>query len=153
MCIEIEKKFIIEHIPFPLDNFRNVKITQGYVAVEEGYAEVRIRHIEDKYVLTVKSDRSNYRFENECVLDTSNGVKLLCFCKNRIVKKTRYYIPYNNVQIELDIFEGKLEGLVVAEVEFKSFDDIKNFITPSWFGLDVTDDKRYKNKNLAIYGL
>jgi len=86
-----------------------------------------------------------------CVL---NGVNVNCvFVKTRIVKKTRYYIPYNNVQIELDIFEGKLEGLVVAEVEFKSFDDIKNFITPSWFGLDVTDDKRYKNKNLAIYGL
>lgn len=47
------------------------------------------------------------------------------------------------------MYEGELAGLVVAEVEFLSEEESEKFIAPDWFGADVTDDKKYKNKNLA----
>lgn len=153
MSIEIEKKFIIENVPFPLDSYNFVEITQGYISVEEGFSEVRVRAIDKKYILTIKSNKQNFRLEEECLLDISQGQRLLDFCKNRTIKKTRYFIPYNNLIIELDIFKEKLKGLKIAEVEFNSIYAIDNFKVPLWFGQDVTNDERYKNKNLAIYGL
>ena len=153
MRVEIEKKFLVENVPFVLNGYKYAEIVQGYIAVEEGYAEVRVRKMDNKYMLTIKSDRTNFRMEEECMLSTQQGKRLLNFCKDRLIRKTRYYIPYNEVIIELDIFEGSLEDLKIAEVEFKNIDEMNNFIIPSWFGPDITEDKRYKNKNLAIYGL
>ena len=153
MHVEIEKKFLVENVPFVLNSYKHVEIVQGYIAVEEDYAEVRVRKMDNKYMLTIKSDRTNFRIEEECMLSTQQGKRLLNFCKDRLIRKTRYYIPYSGVIIELDIFEGSLEDLKIAEVEFKNIDEMNNFIIPSWFGPDITEDKRYKNKNLAIYGL
>jgi CYTH domain-containing protein len=153
MRVEIEKKFLVENVPFVLNGYKYAEIVQGYIAVEEGYAEVRVRKMDNKYMLTIKSDRTNFRMEEECMLSTQQGKRLLNFCKDRLIRKTRYYIPYNEVIIELDIFRGPLEDLKIAEVEFKNIEEMNNFIIPSWFGPDITEDKRYKNKNLAIYGL
>ena len=153
MSVEIEKKFIVENVPFALNRYKCYEIIQGYIAVEENYAEVRVRYIDNKYILTIKSDRTNSRLEEECILNAQQGKRLLGFCKDRVIRKTRYYIPYNGATIELDIFKDALEGLMIAEVEFKNIDEMNNFIVPSWFGVDITEDKRYKNKNLAISGL
>jgi CYTH domain-containing protein len=56
--------------------------------------------------------------------------------------------------IELDIFEGNLQGLIIAEVEFKNEKDAEEFVYPAWFrgAVDVTLDHRYKNQSL-INGL
>ena len=54
--------------------------------------------------------------------------------------------------IELDVYTGDLEGLVVAEVEFDSEEAAEAFAPPEWFGEDVTDDVRYKNQRLARDG-
>ena len=48
---------------------------------------------------------------------------------------------------EIDVFHGKNEGLVVAEVELGSEDEM--FERPSWLGEEVTGDKRYYNSCLA----
>jgi adenylate cyclase len=56
------------------------------------------------------------------------------------------------VTIELDVYGGDLEGLVVAEVEFASEEDADAFDPPAWLGREVTDDPRYKNQRLARDG-
>jgi CYTH domain-containing protein len=35
-------------------------------------------------------------------------------------------------------------------VEFKDEKDSEEFKKPVWFSLEVTDDKRFKNQNLAL---
>ena len=47
------------------------------------------------------------------------------------------------------MFKGKLEGLVMAEVEFESTEDAKSFEPPRWFGEDVTGDDRFSNRKLS----
>ena len=69
------------------------------------------------------------------------------------IEKIRYEIEYETSLIELDIYRGSLEKLITAEVEFKTESESTKFQTPSWFGREITDDKRYKNKNLALYGI
>jgi hypothetical protein len=85
---------------------------------------------------------------------------LLDAAEGRIIEKDRYTIDYpaskkkaRTHKIELDIYKSKLEGLVTAEVEFKSKEEEKSFIPPAWFGADVTLDKRFKNQYLATDGL
>jgi adenylate cyclase len=60
--------------------------------------------------------------------------------------KTRYYIQNNNDTWELDVFHGKLEGLLIAELELSDEDQF--FDKPSWLGAEVTFDPAYLNSNL-----
>ena len=48
---------------------------------------------------------------------------------------------------EIDVFEGDNEGLVIAEVELHSEDEL--FDRPEWLGEEVTYDARYTNSSLA----
>jgi len=58
----------------------------------------------------------------------------------------------NGHQVELDVYRGLLEGLVVAEVEFESAEESRRFAPPTWFGDEVTNNKHYKNSSLALHG-
>ena len=49
----------------------------------------------------------------------------------------------------MDLFEGDNEGLVVAEVEFKTLEDANKFIPPKWFSTDISENMEYRNKILA----
>jgi CYTH domain-containing protein len=46
------------------------------------------------------------------------------------LEKTRYYISSLVTEIRVDIFHGKLEGLVLAEVVFDNEDTKRNFEIP-----------------------
>ena len=66
------------------------------------------------------------------------------------VYKTRYVIPYNSHNIELDIYHGKLEWLIVCEIEFNNEKESKNFIFPDRFWKEITTDNNFKNRNLIF---
>ena len=65
------------------------------------------------------------------------------------ISKIRYVLAVNNAKVEVDVYEGALNGLITAEVEFLSMERAQEFIIPDWFSEEVTYDKRFKNKNLA----
>jgi CYTH domain-containing protein len=54
-----------------------------------------------------------------------------------------------HLTIELDVFEGQYEGLMLAEVEFKNLEEAHSFTPPSWFGKDVTLTGEYQNSRLS----
>jgi CYTH domain-containing protein len=67
-----------------------------------------------------------------------------------VIKKRRYLIPLGGgLTCELDVFHGKYEGLLLAEVEFSSEEEANAFVPPAWFGSDVTFDNRYHNSNMS----
>ena len=67
----------------------------------------------------------------------------------KIIHKTRYLIPTeNHLTIELDIFHGDHAPLILAEVEFASEEDAKNYVMPDWFQEDVTQNPAYHNSNM-----
>ena len=67
----------------------------------------------------------------------------------RLIVKKRYMIPLDPYTIELDVFEGDLSPLLLAEVEFPSVEEANAFQAPDWFGEDVTYDGRYHNSRLS----
>jgi CHAD domain-containing protein len=57
------------------------------------------------------------------------------------------------LRAEIDIYEGALEGLRTAEVEFDSREATDAFVPPPWLGKELTGDERYANQALATEGL
>ena len=62
-------------------------------------------------------------------------------------------IPAGELEIELDVYEGNLEGLLIAEVEFPDEDAADAFEKPGWLGEEVTGSSSYLNQTLAIEGV
>ena len=69
--------------------------------------------------------------------------------EDRTLEKLRYRIPFADREIELDVYQGGLGGLVVAEVEFIDAESAQLFSPPPWMGLEVTNDPRFRNSALA----
>ena len=149
---EIEQKFLVSSLPDDFEQYPSDPIEQGYLAISPDGREVRVRRKASKFFLTVKSGRGREREEHEIELSGGQFRTLWPATDGRRLKKTRYLIPFEAHTIELDIYHGRLEGLVTAEVEFESLEASDGFSPPDWFGREITDDLRYKNQALARLG-
>jgi CYTH domain-containing protein len=77
-----------------------------------------------------------------------------------VILKDRYSIPsvacglYRPpLTFEIDLYLGALARLMILEVEFPDMASAEAFVIPDVMGeaLEVTHDKRYRNKNLALH--
>lgn len=152
MSQEIERKFLVTEPPRGLNQYSKYEINQGYIVITD-QIEVRLRKKGRKYYQTVKTGAGVKRGESEIELTEGQFEGLWPLTEGKRVEKTRYELPYGDNLIELDVYSGALRGLIVAEVEFKSEGDSSVFNPPDWFGMEVTEDGRYKNKNLALHGI
>jgi adenylate cyclase len=153
MGIEIERKFIVNNLPASLADLTGAAIRQGYIIVAEGGVELRIRQKQGRFFQTIKAGEGLTRTEIEIELSQEQFRQLWPHTQGRRVSKTRYTLPVGNHTAELDRFDGDLAGLVLVEVEFPTVDASRQFSPPPWFGADVTEDRRYKNRQLAVYGI
>jgi adenylate cyclase len=146
---EIERKFLIRRLPLGLHQFRSFPIMQGYLASESGGRHVRLRKKGKVATLTFKVGRGASREEREIRLSPKQFSTLWPATSGRRLHKWRHEIPWRNLIIEIDIYHGENEGLMVAEVEFPSRSACRKFKPPAWFGTEVTGNKRYSNVRLA----
>lgn len=144
--MEIERKFLVREIP-NLEGLKCSKIKQGYISISP---EVRVRKKDDTYYLTKKGEGMIVREEIEKEISKSEGEKYFSKIISNLIEKTRYYIKHDEYTIELDIYEGKFKGLIVAEIEFNTLDEAMAFTPPMWFGEDISENIEYRNKILAI---
>jgi adenylate cyclase len=154
VAIEIERKFLVAEVPGDLGRHPSGRLRQGYLAVEAGGAEVRIRADDDSTVLTVKRGAGRTRAEEEVPIDRTAFDRLWPLTEGRRVEKVRHLVPAGDgLVLEVDVYEGDLAGLVVAEVEFPSEAAADAWAPPAWLGDEVTTDERYKNHRLAVDGV
>ena len=146
---EIERKFLIKHLPVEILRSRHFQIAQGYLANEPGGRHVRLRKKAGTASLTFKVGRSSAREEREIRLSGKQFDILWPATRGRRLRKVRYELPWKNLTIEIDIYHGRNRGLMVAEVEFRNHASCRKFKPPAWFGREVTGQKRYSNVRLA----
>ena len=79
-------------------------------------------------------------------LPLSEAEELMKLCEPGIIDKTRYLVRSGKHIFEVDEFYGENEGLIVAEVELESEDEV--FVKPGFIGEEVTGDIRYYNSQL-----
>ncbi|MBO6137429.1 MAG: CYTH domain-containing protein [Lachnospiraceae bacterium] len=151
--LEIERKWLIEEIPYELSELECLDIEQAYLSSSP---TVRVRKENDTYYLTYKGARGTdgntdmVHTEYNLPLNKASYEHLKEKCDGIVLHKKRYIIPLENgLKIELDIFEGETAPLKLAEVEFGSEDEALKFKAPAWFGRDVTGDFHYKNVYLC----
>jgi CYTH domain-containing protein len=126
-----------------MDHCRRFEIEQGYLATESAGRQVRLRRRDNRASLTFKVGRGSHREEREIRLSAKQFAALWPGTAGRRLRKVR------NVVIEIDVYLGRHSGLVVAEVEFPDRLTCRKFKPPSWFGREVTGEKRYSNVRLA----
>ena len=148
--MEIERKFLIKELPANLDSYPMRQLEQGYRCTGP---VVRIRRDNDKYELTYKGKGSMVREEHNLPLTEAAYEHLKKKIDGRLISKKRYMIPFETYTIELDIFEGDLAPLVLAEVEFSSEAEANSFTPPDWFSEDVTFSSLYHNSFLSQYNV
>lgn len=151
--MEIEKKFLVKRIPEHMEQYEALQIEQGYLSENP---VIRIRRMDDVYVLTYKSRMKEDAQNDVCVnrevelpLTRQAYEHLKKKTDGVLVEKTRYRIAYQQHVIELDVFHGKYEGMIMAEVEFASEEEAECFVEPDWFGENVSGDYHYSNAFLA----
>lgn len=145
--MEIERKYLLRSLPEHLESYPYKQIEQGYLNTEP---VVRIRRSDDIYTLTYKGKGLMVREEYNLPLNAESFAHLKEKIDGRLIKKRRYLIPLDDRHtIELDIFEGDLAPLQLAEVEFATEEEANSFVPPAWFGEDVTFSTKYHNSRLS----
>jgi adenylate cyclase len=158
MAREIERKFLVESVPDGIDGpeWSPARLEQGYVAITDE-AEVRVRRSGGPgggARLTVKSAPGLSRVEEELAIEPDAFERLWPLTEGRRVVKVRHSRELSpGVVLELDVYEGDLEGLVTLEVEFASEAAANGWTPPEWVARELTGDKAYANQTLAVEGL
>jgi adenylate cyclase len=146
---EIERKFLVRNLPADLASYPSTEISQGYLVSLDDGLQVRLRKKSEQYSLTYKRGLGNVREEREVALTAEQFATLWPATEGKRLIKTRYEIPFGDRVVEIDLYGGKHDGLVVAEVEFDDEKSAIDFQPPTWLGDDVTGDPRYSNQLLA----
>lgn len=152
--MEIERKFTLKELPSDLETYPCHLIEQAYLNTDP---VIRIRKEDTSYYLTYKGSGLMAREEYNLPLNETAYYHLLEKADGRIITKKRYVIPLkqyqpeeqNDLSIELDVFEGELAPLIIAEIEFPTKEMAEAFAAPELFLEEVTFDPRYHNSNLS----
>ncbi len=149
MALEIERKFLVAHDGWrPAARVRHIE--QGYLSVS-GPVSVRIRLQDGLGTLTVKGERDGLvRDEFEYAVPAADATEMLRLASLPPIVKKRHELTIGGKLWEIDVFEGRLAGLVLAEIELA--DEQETFLRPDWLGREVTDDPRYRNSALVEGG-
>ncbi|CAH0196222.1 CYTH domain-containing protein [Roseomonas sp. CECT 9278] len=147
MGIEIERRFLVAGDDWRGQALGRQRLVQGYLAREDGVV-VRVRLADAGARLTIKGPGGLSRAEYEYEIPRDDAQTMLeTLCRGRALAKTRHTVPHGALRWEVDVFEGVLAGLVIAEVELPAPDH--PVALPPWVGAEITGDGRYANAALV----
>jgi adenylate cyclase len=147
--LEIERKFLVTSEDFKTEASLKNHIAQGYLN-SNPERTVRVRIKGKIGFLTIKgkgNETGMTRFEWETEIALAEAKNIMQLCESGVIDKIRYEVEIGNHTYEVDEFFGDNEGLIVAEIELKSEDEV--FEKPKWLGQEVTNDERYYNAYLS----
>jgi len=148
MATEIERKFLLSSDAWRDQATTNRHLVQGYLARGDGSA-IRVRVKGDQAELNIKHTLdgiNRLEYEYEIPIDDAREI-LDRIALRPLIDKTRYIVPIGDHVWEIDEFHGDNDGLIMAEIELGSDDEI--FERPEWLGEEVSSDPRYYNSNLS----
>lgn len=161
---EIERKFLVKSDAFIAQATTSYEIMQGYLC-KDPEKTIRVRIRDTRAFLTIKSSLLRdgiAKFEWEKEIDLADAKELMKICLPGAISKTRYIIKAkgerskvkgertkdkgDSLKWEVDVFHGRLEGRVLAEIELSDEDEA--FERPDWLGEEVTGQPQYYNANM-----
>ena len=162
---EIEKKYLLRENGIGYETYavpslfpgRGIKIKQGYLQKQDLDAlcaeiqykpefevnEARLRQEGLDFIFTLKGKGDIQRDEENIALSYVLFEKYWPKTEGARVEKVRVR-PSERREVEIDVYTDR--DLVIAEIEVPTLEEAKKLVP---LGKDVTEDERYKNRNLA----
>jgi len=146
---EIERKYLVDHEKWDkVDKPAGQLYRQGYLLTDP-QKTIRVRLAGAKGYLTIKGlSVGATRLEYEYEIPLEEAKELLDNFSVAELSKTRYKINFNNKVWEIDEFLNENSGLIIAEIELQSENEV--FDIPEWVEKEVTGEEKYYNSNLTI---
>lgn len=141
--IELEKTYLLNNTPFKLDQYPNKELVDHYMPIEQEHPQLRLRKQWFIYEMTkktlVKQDDLSVQREQTIYLSKSE-YEALANIPSKNIRKIRYYIPYEWLILEIDMFQDDLDWLILMDVEFPDKETMANFVMPNFCTADVTQN-------------
>ena len=153
--VERERRYLLEDLPEGLSRAEHhLQITDNYITG----TRLRIRKVRDprtnKWVVKFTQkfapdprDLSRTIITN-LYLNATEAETLSIFAANEI-RKNRYYYDFEGRRFSIDMFIGDLFGLVLAETDFETDEELDRFAPPSFALADVTNIELFSGGKLS----
>lgn len=148
MAKEIERKFLVKDNSFDLSATERRHVRQTYLSARPE-ATVRLRVCDDRAWITVKGRNAGaVRDEWEYEIPVADAEDMASrLTGGWSIDKTRCIVIHGGRRWEVDVFHGRHEGLILAEVELEDAGAAVEI--PPFIGEEVTGDPRYYNSVLS----
>ncbi len=148
--LEIERKFLVDKDQwFSMEKPAGTTYIQGYLSIDADKI-VRVRVAGEQGFLTIKGKSQTFSHpEFEYSLPLEDASELIEMYATSRVEKVRTRIQVGKHVWEVDEFHGENEGLLMAEIELETEEDL--FEIPAWLGEEVTGDRRFYNAFLSVH--
>src|SRR5262245_23802311 len=152
MALEIERKFLVVSDGWKSSVARCIRIRDGLIASNNGN-KARVRITDAKAMITLKSRKQGAtRTEFEYTVPYSDAEEILrTMCDGHVLDKVRHIVERAGVVWHVDVYEGILDGVVLAEVELQDANQALEL--PDWIGREVTGDPAYRKVNMLAQRL
>ena len=150
--IEIERKFLVANDDWRQSAVRRVSIRDGLIAAYQG-RKVRVRISGGIATIAIKGPRTGIvRPEFEYEVPMTHAERMLStICRDDTLEKERFFVEDAEATWHVDVYDGILNGVVIAEIELKQ--ETQALTLPSWVGKEVTGDPFYKKINMRARAL
>ncbi|MCX6269189.1 MAG: CYTH domain-containing protein [Bacteroidetes bacterium] len=147
--LEIERKFLVDKDKWSITSKPDgTSYIQGYLSIDDEKT-VRVRVAGNSGFLTIKGKSETICHpEYEYAIPADDALELIRRYALSAVEKVRTRISFKNHVWEVDEFHGNNEGLLMAEIELESPEEV--FEKPEWLREEVTGDPRYYNSRLSL---
>lgn len=140
---EFELTFLPKKLP-DLSGCLSKEMLDIYISSTVDHPILRIRRSGEKFEITkkqpAKEGDASHQIETTIPL-TREEFDELAQIPGRRVSKLRYLYNEGGKTYEIDVFQGDLKGLVLADIEFKSVQEKADYVAPDWMLADVTQEK------------
>ncbi len=143
--MEIVRKWLVKEMP-ELTGLVKTDFERGFLFIDDNI-EVRVQKQGESYELERKQKISNISSEEQKIeITQAEYTHFLTLCKQTILRDC--YILKGNPDIEIKIYHGDFKGLIRIEVDFINEAEANCFVTPNWFGKEISNSDLGRDRKL-----
>lgn len=150
--IEYELTYLAKRIPDEVHGASGVSMHDIMIPDTVRHPHLRLRSQGDSFVITKKvplNGTDKTEMSEETIPLEEAEFEALKDCSTKDIVKRRYNVSIDGYSAEVDIFEGKLSGLVVIDFEFVSSSEKNAFIAPEVCLVEISQEESFAGGMLA----